>query len=204
MARYTGPKLRLQRKEGVDLGLKSPSNTKATKRLNVPPGVHGAKGKRKSSAYGIQLREKQKVRAIYGMLERQFVRFYSMATKHKGATGELFLQYLERRLDNTVYRLGMAPTRAAARQLVNHGHIKVNEKRVSIPSYLVSEGDVITLHDKALNVPSLKTSLEMTKDTDVPVWLERKGSVGKVKTLPTRADAPTEIDEALIVEYYSR
>lgn len=204
MARYIGPKHRLQRKEGIDLGLKSPTKASVGRRLTVPPGAHGPKGKRKSSSYGIQLREKQKVREMYGMLERQFARFYNLASKSKGATGELFLQYLERRLDNVVYRLGLAPTRAAARQLVNHGHVKVNEKRLSIPSYIVAEGDVISLNDKALNVPSLKATVELIKDTDIPVWLERKGMVGKVKTMPTREDAPTDVNESLIVEYYSR
>ncbi len=138
------------------------------------------------------------------MLEKQFVRFYTMADKQKGATGELMLQFLERRLDNVIYRLGMAPTRAAARQLVSHGHIKVNNVRVSIPSYLVLENQVISLDDKALKVPSVKETLELIKETDVPEWLERKAMVGKIKTLPTRADAPKEVDEALIVEYYSR
>jgi small subunit ribosomal protein S4 len=193
------------RKEGVDLGLKSVAKLSATKRLAVPPGVHGPKGaKRKVSSYGVQLREKQKVRTMYGLNERQFARFFSIASKSKGTTGELFLQLLERRLDNVVYRLGFAPTRAAARQLVNHGHVKINEKRVSIPSFLVSEEMVVSLSDKASGMATVKSSSETVKDGDLAVWLERKGMVGKIKSLPTRSDTPTTIDESLIVEYYSR
>ncbi len=204
MARYTGPKTRLMRREGTDLGLKSYVKTSATKRLTVPPGMHGQKGKRKTSSYGIQLREKQKVRTIYGLAERQFLRFFNLASKSRGATGELFLQLLERRLDNVLYRLGFAPTRAAARQFVNHGHVKVNDKRVSIPSFLVEPGMVISLYERALQIPSLKATADVTKDAEVPVWLEKKGMVGKIKGLPARTDAPNEIDESLIVEYYSR
>jgi small subunit ribosomal protein S4 len=204
MARYTGPKVRLMRREGVDLGLKSSTKANATKRLTVPPGMHGQKGKRKVSSYGVQLREKQKARVMYGMPERQFVRFFNMAAKTKGATGEQFLQLLERRLDNVLYRLGFAPTRAAARQMIAHGHVKVNEKRVSIPSFIVDTDMVISLFEKALKIPTLKTSLDVMKDGDVPAWLERKGMVAKVKALPTRGDAPSVVDESLIVEYYSR
>ncbi len=204
MSRYTGPKTRLMRRENTDLGLKSYVKTSATKRLTVPPGMHGQKGKRKTSSYGIQLREKQKVRVLYGLAERQFVRFFNLAAKSKGATGELFLQYLERRLDNVIYRLGFAPTRAAARQFVNHGHVKVDEKRVSIPSFIVEPGMVISLYERALKIPSLKATSEITKDGEIPVWLEKKGMVGKIKGMPARSDAPNEIDESLIVEYYSR
>lgn len=204
MARYTGPKVRLMRKEGVDLGLKSYVKTSSTKRLTVPPGMHGQKGKRKISSYGIQLREKQKVRAMYGLAEKQFVRFFNLASKSKGATGEMFLQLLERRLDNVLYRLGFAPTRAAARQYVNHGHVKVDDKRVSIPSFIVEPGMVISLYDRALKIPALKATSEVTRDGETPTWLEKKGMVGKVKGLPTREDVPTEINESLIVEYYSR
>lgn len=204
MARYTGPKTRLMRREGTDLGLKSYVKTTAGKRLTVPPGMHGQKGKRKTSSYGVQLREKQKVRSMYGLPERQFVRFFNLAAKTRGATGEMFLQLLERRLDNVLYRLGFAPTRAAARQYVNHGHVKVDDKRVSIPSFIVEPGMVVSLYDRALKIPALKATAEVSKDSEVPVWLEKKGMVGKIKGLPTRADAPTEIDESLIVEYYSR
>jgi small subunit ribosomal protein S4 len=204
MSRYTGAKVRLMRREGTDLGLKSASKTSALKRLTVPPGVHGPKGKRKTSSYGVQLREKQKVRTIYGMNERQFVRFFGLASKSKGTTGDLFLQLLERRLDNVVYRLGLAPTRAAARQLVSHGHIKVNDARVSIPSFLVDVGMVVTLSEKAAGGPVVKGSVEAVKEGDVPAWLSRKALVGKIAALPSRDDAPNDINESLIVEYYSR
>lgn len=204
MARYTGPKVRLMRKEGVDLGLKSASKLSATKRINTPPGVHGPKGKGKLSSYGIQLREKQKVKVIYGMLEKQLVRFYGMAAKSKGNTGIKFLELLERRLDNAVYKLGFAPTRASARQLVNHGHVKINDKRVSIPSYIVETGEVISLNDKALEMPVVKETLNLTKDSSMPEWLEKKGAVGKIAGLPIRDDSPSIINESLIVEYYSR
>lgn len=205
MSRYTGPKVRLMRREGVDLGLKSVLKLSATRRLTVPPGVHGPKGaKRKVSSYGIQLREKQKLRTMYGLNERQFARFFSNASKSKGTTGEVFLQLLERRLDNVIYKLGFAPTRAAARQLVNHGHVKINEKRVSIPSFLVDVDMVVSLSDKASGMSVVKTTLDTVKDTDLVAWIERKGLVGKIKSLPTRGDAPTIIDESLIVEYYSR
>ncbi|MDQ3098697.1 MAG: 30S ribosomal protein S4 [bacterium] len=204
MARYTGPKMRLMRREGVDLGLKSYLKASIGKRLTVPPGMHGQKGKRKTSSYGVQLREKQKVRVMYGLGERQFVRFFNLASKTKGATGELFLQLLERRLDNVLYRLGFAPTRAAARQFVNHGHVKVDEKRVSIPSFIVEPGMIVSLYERALKIPSLTATAEVTKDGDTPAWLEKKGMVGKIKGLPTREDIATEIDESLIVEYYSR
>lgn len=205
MSRYTGPKVRLMRREGVDLGLKSVLKLSATRRLTVPPGVHGPKGaKRKVSSYGIQLREKQKLRTMYGLNERQFARFFSNASKSKGTTGEVFLQLLERRLDNVIYKLGFAPTRAAARQLVNHGHVKINEKRVSIPSFLVDVDMVVSLSDKASGMSVVKTTLDTVKDTDLVAWIERKGLVGKIKSLPTRGDAPTTIDESLIVEYYSR
>ncbi len=204
MARYTGPKLRLMRREGADLGLKSVTKVSIAKRLMVPPGMHGAKGKRKLSSYGVQLREKQKVRTIYGMTERQFVRFFDMAAKTRGATGDMFLQLLERRLDNVVYRLGLAPTRAAARQFVSHGHVKVNNERVSIPSFIVDVGMVVSLSDTAAGLAVVKATAELMKETDVLDWLERKGLVGKVVAVPSRSHINSAIDESLIVEYYSR
>jgi small subunit ribosomal protein S4 len=192
------------RREGVDLGLKSAGKANALKRLTVPPGMHGPKGKRKTSAFGIQLREKQKVRITYGMSERQFARFFGLAAKAKGTTGEMFLQLLERRLDNVVYRMGFATTRAAARQLVSHGHIKVDDKRVDIPSFLVDVGMVISLADRVSASAVIKSALEAVKDTDLPAWVSRKAMVGKVAALPSRDDAPNDINESLIVEYYSR
>lgn len=206
MARYTGPKNRLSRREGVDLGLKT-AGTKAhaslLRRLNVPPGAHGSKGRRKLSDFGQQLREKQKVKAMYGLLERQIRRYFEMAKKWKGNTGEKFLQFLEGRLDNVVYRLGFAPTRAAARQTVSHGHVLVDGKKVSIPSFQVRVDQVVTLKSKALEIPAIKKSIEIT-DVKMPEWLERKAAAGKVARLPVRSDITEDISEQLIVEYYSR
>jgi len=206
MARYTGPKNRLARREGIDLGLKtvgSKSHARLLKRLNVPPGIHGPKGKRKTSEYGLQLREKQKVKRMYGVLERQFRKNFEIAKKWKGNTGEKFLEFLERRLDNAVYRLGLAPTRTAARQYVGHGHVLVNNQKVSIPSYLVKPDDIITLKPKSLEMPVVKKLMEDT--TFKPsAWLERKGPVGKVARIPVREDIIDDINMQLIVEHYSR
>lgn len=206
MARYTGPTNRLSRKEGIDLGFKT-VGTKAhaglLRRLNIPPGQHGAKGKRKISGYGQQLREKQKMKRMYGVLERQFRRYYSMARKWRGNTGDMLVQFLERRLDNTIYRLGLAPTRTSARQFVSHGHILVDGERVNIPSYMVAVGHVITLKPKGANIPAVKKQLE-DKTYVPPAWLERNGPAGKVARLPERDDVKEDINTQYIVEYYSR
>jgi small subunit ribosomal protein S4 len=206
MARYTGPKNRLARREGMDLGLVtvgSKSHASLLKRLNVIPGQHGVKGRRKTSDFGLQLREKQKVKRMYGVLERQFRKVFDQAKKWKGNTGEKLLEFMERRLDNVVYRLGLAPTRPMARQLVNHGHVNVDGKRVSIPSFRVNQGNVITLGSKAMEIPPVKKLLD---DTTIkpPDWFERKGPVGKVVRLPQRTDITEDINEQLIVEHYSR
>ena len=206
MARYTGPKNRLARKEGIDLGLKtvgSHAYASLQRRLNIPPGQHGPKGKRKISEYGEQLREKQKVKRMYGVLERQFRRYFAMARKFRGNTGDVLVQVLERRLDNTIYRLGFAPTRTSARQFVSHGHILVNGKKVNIPSYQTSTDEVFTLKTKALNIPAIKKLLEDATFAP-PEWLDRKGPVGKVVRLPERADVKEDINTQFIVEYYSR
>lgn len=206
MARYIGPKNRQARREGFDLGMKtvgSKSHATLLRRINVPPGVHGQKGKRKISDYGVQLREKQKVKRFYGMLERQFRRFFVMAKKWKGNTGDKFLQFLERRLDNVVFRMGISPTRGLARQMVNHGHVLVNGQKVSIPSYLVSEGQMISFTSKGLDIPAVKKMLE-DKSLNIPKWLEKKGPVGKISRLPEREDIPEDINEQLIIEFYSR
>lgn len=206
MARYTGPRNRLARREGLDLGLKtvgSHAHAMLLKRLNVPPGQHGPKGKRKTSDYGLQLREKQKVKRLYGVMERQFRRAFEGARKWKGNTGEKLLEYMERRLDNVVYRLGLAPTRSLARQLVNHGHVLVDGKRVTIPSYVSKAGEVVTLKAKALEIPAVKKMLEEAS-YKAPEWMERKGPVGKVVRLPLRSDIIEDINEQLIVEHYSR
>jgi len=206
MARYTGPKNRLARREGMDLGLKtvgSKAYASLLKRLNVPPGQHGPKGKRKTSDYGHQLREKQKVKHMYGVLERQFRKIFESARTWKGNTGDKFLEFLERRLDNTVYRLGFAPTRTAARQFVTHGHVLVNGKKLSIPSYTVRIDEIITVKPKSLEMPLIKKQLE-DKAFKPPTWLERKGPVGKVVRLPLREDITDDINMQFIVEHYSR
>lgn len=202
MARYTGPKNKVARREGVNLGLKS-LPIKVEKRLGVLPGQHGKKGRRKVSEFGMQLREKQKVKAIYGVLEKQFRKYFAMAAKSKGATGETLLTILERRLDNVVYRLGMAQTRAAARQIVAHRHVLVNSKKVNIPAFLVKIGDVIVLDSKASNIPEVKKLLA-EQNMNIPSWLEKKGAAGKIVRFPTRADIDATVTEQLIVEFYSR
>jgi small subunit ribosomal protein S4 len=206
MAKYNGPKNRLARKEGIDLGLKTvgtKSHAGLQRRLNVPPGQHGQKMRRKVSGYGIQLREKQKMKRLYGVLERQFRKYFAMARKWRGNTGDMLVQFLERRLDNTVYRLGFAPTRTSARQFVSHGHIMVNGARVNIPSYLVAADAVVTVKPKAAEIPVIKKMLE-DKTFTPPAWLERKGGAGKVVRLPERDDVKEDINTQLVIEYYSR
>ena len=206
MARYTGPTNRLSRREGVNLGMKtagSKAEALLLKRLNVPPGVHGPKGKRKSSDFGLQLREKQKVKHMYGVLEKQFHNVFDQAKTWKGNTGEKLLEFMERRLDNVVYRLGMAPTRAAARQLVTHGHVLINGKKVSIPSYRTKVDEVVTFKARAYEIPSIKKMME-DKGYKTPIWLERDGPGGKVARLPLREDITEDINVQLIVEHYSR
>ncbi len=207
MGRYTGPKNKLARREGQDLGLKtvgSKAHASLLRRLNIAPGIHGQQRKRrKPSEYGLQLREKQKAKRIYSLLEKQFRRYFTIARKKKASTGESLLQALETRLDNVIYRLNLVPTRAAARQLVSHGHIQVNGHKVNIPSYAVKKDDIITLSDKALKIPVIMKLLE-EKNPNLPSWLTRKGPVGKVLNIPVRDNIETEIDEQQIVEYYSR
>lgn len=202
MARYTGPKNKKARRVGTDLGLKT--NPKLLeRRLNSPPGQHGRKGRRKVSDYGIQLQEKQKAKFMYGVLEKQFKNYYQEASRDPLATGEVLLQLLERRLDNALYRLGFAPTRRAARQLVSHGNIKVNGRRLSIPSYQVKVDDIVELTMTAAKIPYIKELLE--DEDNIPAsWLSRKAIVGKVTRLPKREEITEPIDEQLIVEYYSR
>jgi small subunit ribosomal protein S4 len=197
--RYTGPKDKLSRRENFDL---FGAGVKLT-RLQVPPGVHGPKGARGSSQFGKQLREKQKVKRMYGVMEKTFETYMNEAFKSKGNTGEALLVRLERRLDNIVYRLGFAPSRPAARQLVSHRHVLINAKKVNIPSLQVSVGDTISLDGKALNIPEVKKTLDL-KDFTVVSWLIRKAAVGKVERLPKREDIPEAISEQDIVEFYSR
>mgnify|MGYP001558859897 CR=1 FL=1 len=202
MARYTGPKNKKARRFGVDLGLKS--NPKSVeRRLGTPPGAHGRKGSRKVSDYGVQLAEKQKAKIMYGILERQFKKYYTEASRDPLATGEVMLSLLERRLDNCIYRLAFVPTRAAARQLVSHGNITVNGKKLNIPSYKVRVGDVISLSSTAASIPYIK-SLLADKDKISVSWLDKKAIAGKVIRLPLRSDITEAINEQLIVEFYSR
>lgn len=197
--RYTGPKDRLSRREGFDLFGKGAKFT----RLSVPPGQHGPKGSRKLSDFGRQLREKQKAKRFYGVSEKQFEKYVSEAGEFSGNTGEILIELLERRLDNVVYRLGFAPTRPAARQLVSHRHILVNGKVLNIPSYRVKKDDIISLDTKAQKIPEIAKLLEV-EDKKLPNWLERKAAVGKAKTLPKREDILEPISEHDIIEFYSR
>lgn len=200
MARHTGPKQRLQRQIGEDLGLKT-NSLKTARRLQVRPGQHG-KRRRKLSNYGIQLKEKQKVKYMYGVLEKQLHRLYSQAAKDPVATGAALLSLLERRLDNVVYRLGWAPTRASARQLVSHNHVTVNNKKMNIPSYSVKVGDVVKLNSKSVKIPVVAELLK--EEVAAPAWLEKKATLAKIARFPERGDLTEIIDEQLIVEFYSR
>jgi len=206
MARYTGPKNRLARREGMDLGLKtigSHAHASMLKRLTIIPGQHGVKGRRKTTGYGIQLREKQKVKRIYGLLEKQFRKIFAQAKKWKGNTGEKLVEFLERRLDNVLFRMNIAPTRASARQCISHGHVLVNGKKLNIPSYRVEVNDVITLDAKGMEIPAIKKLMD-EKSPIMVAWVERKGPAGKVVRLPERTDVLEDIAEQLIVEFYSR
>lgn len=201
MARYTGPKNKLNRKIGEDLGVKT-NALRVARRLTIRPGMHGAKSRRKLSDFGIQLREKQKIKYIYGILEKQLRRLYDEAAKNPTATGAALLSLLERRLDNTVYRLGWAGTRAQARQLVAHDHILVNGKKMNIASYTVNVTDIITLSHSGAKVPF---ATEAVKEANSRVsWLEQKGGAAQVSRLPERSDITETIEEQLVVEYYSR
>lgn len=200
MARYTGPKRRLSRREGLALFGK---DAKALERKGaIPPGQHVGRGRRRVSEYGIQLREKQKAKRFYGLLERQFKNYIEKASKVKGATGLAFLELLETRLDNIVYRLAFSKSRAGARQLVSHGHIKIDGKKMAIPSYTVKVGQTIALSDKLSDNTHVKKSLEVQET--LPGWLERQATVGKVLRKPGRDEMEQSIDEQLIVEFYSR
>lgn len=201
MARYTGPKHKIARREKSNIFGKTSASLE--RRLNVPPGAHGHKGGRKPSDYALQLREKQKTKRTYGLLERQFRRYFENALKEKGTTGESLLQRLETRLDNIIYKLGFVPSRNMARQLVSHGHAIVDNQKVTIPSYSPKVGAVITLKQKSLEIPAVKKCLE-EKSPNLPVWLERKGPVGKFVKIPTLEEIDSVINPQLIVEFYSR
>lgn len=188
------------------MGLKtvgSNSQKSLLRRLKILPGQHGHKRTRKMSDFGTQLREKQKVKRIYGLLERQFRKYFEMASLHKGNTGEALVILLERRLDNVIYRLNFAPTRASARQFISHQHILVDGKKVNIPSFLVEKDMVITLKSKIMANPVVKNLLA-DKNPIVAKWLERKGPAGKVLAMPNRSDVLEDINEQFIIEFYSR
>ena len=205
--RYTGPRNKISRREGVDLGLKtigSKSHARLLKKLNIPPGEHGGRGKRKISERGVQLREKQKLRFIFGLTEKQLKKYFKIASQKKGNTALYLSQFLEQRLDNLVYRLGFSPTRLSARQLVSHGHIKVNNKRITIPSYQVKVAEEIGfLSNKSLKIPYIEKSLA-NKDFILPLWLEKKGVFGKLISIPTSEEISKQINLRLVIEYYSR
>jgi small subunit ribosomal protein S4 len=208
MARYIGPKCKLSRREGADLSLKSPARALDSKcKLEQKPGQHGAARKAKMSDYAVQLREKQKVKRIYGLLERQFRNYYAKAASVKGATGENLLRMLESRLDNVVYRMGFAVTRAAARQLVSHKAIQVNGKSVNLASYQVRVGDTVEVSERARKQLRIQESINLAQEMDsTPAWMDvdAKKFSGTFKNLPDRADLPTDINENLIVELYSK
>lgn len=199
MSRYTGPKFKLSRRLGVSL-----SGTGKELKRPFPPGQHGPTQRKKLSEYGLQLQEKQKLRHMYGLSEKQFRNLFDKATKMPGISGENFMILLERRLDNLVYRLGLSNTRAGARQLVAHGHITVNGKKVDIPSYLVTVGEVIGVRERSRNLGIIKDSL--ASNNYVPDYLEFNENAieGKLTRLPERSELPPEINEKLIVEFYSR
>jgi small subunit ribosomal protein S4 len=206
MARYLGPKLKLSRREGTDLFLKSGVRAIDTKcKIDNAPGQHGARRGRLSD-YGVQLREKQKVRRIYGVLEKQFRNYYKEAARLKGNTGANLLQLLEGRLDNVVYRMGFGATRAESRQLVSHKSILVNGKVVNVPSFKVAANDVVSIREKAKQQSRIKAALEVAEQREKPTWIEVDASKmeGTFKRMPERSDLSADINEHLIVELYSK
>ena len=208
MARYLGPVCRLCRREGMKLFLKGErcyTEKCAVERRNYPPGQHG-QGRQKSSNYGLQLREKQKARRIFGVLEGQFRNYFKRAERKSGITGENLLCMLETRFDNIAYRLGFAPSRNAARQLIRHGHLKINGRKVNIPTYQLKQGDIIELREKSKKIEWIKEAMESAVHRGVPQWLEitPEKFMGTIKSLPTREDITLPIQEQLIVELYSK
>ena len=207
MARYIGPKAKLSRREGTDLFLKSARRSLDSKcKLDVKPGQHGVKSGQRTSDYGNQLREKQKVKRIYGVLERQFRRYFAEASRRKGNTGETLLKLLESRLDNVVYRMGFGSTRAEARQLVSHKGIVVNGEVVNIASYMVKAGDTVAVREKAKKQLRVTESFKLADSIGLPAWVAVDGTKleGVFKKAPDRDEFGAEINESLIVELYSR
>lgn len=208
MARYTGPRCRLCRREGIKLYLKGDrcyTRRCVLERRSYAPGQHGH-ARKKATEYGLQLREKQKAKRIYGVLETQFRNYFERAERQSGITGENLLRLLERRLDNVVYRAGLAASRSEARQLVRHGHFTVNGRKVNIPSYLVRPGDVIAVRERSRNSVRIKELMERAADQRPPAWLSYDGerAEARVLALPTREEIDVPVQEHLIVELYSR
>ncbi len=207
MARYIGPKAKLSRREGTDLFLKSARRSLDSKcKVDTKPGQHGRISGQRTSDYGLQLREKQKVKRMYGVLERQFRRYFAEATRRRGNTGELLLSLLESRLDNVVYRMGLASTRAEARQLVGHRAIQVNGITLDVPSALVKPNDVVSVREKAKKQARIQDSLNLAEQNGFPSWvsIDKTKMEGVLKSLPERSDIAADINESLIVELYSR
>ena len=207
MARYTGPVCKLSRREGMDLLLKSRVRSLEDKcRHDRAPGARSTQRPGRTSDYGLQLREKQKLRRMYGVLERQFRNYYKRAARQKGSTGENLLRLLEGRLDNIVYRLGFAATRPEARQLVSHRGVAVNGRAVNIPSFQVQAGDIVAVHERAREQLRIRNALEIARQLGFPEWLEvdEKALSGTVKSLPEREEILPDINESLVVELYSK
>jgi len=207
MARHTGAKLKLSRREGTDLFLKSARRALDTKcKADSKPGQHGRISGARTSDYGVQLREKQKVKRMYGVLERQFRRFFAEAERRKGNTGENLIALLESRLDNVVYRMGFGSTRAEARQLVSHCAIAVNGEPVNVPSVWIKPGDVISVRDKAKKQGRVSEALSLAEQSGFPSWVEvdPKKMEGKFKAIPDRGDVAKDVNESLVIELYSR
>jgi small subunit ribosomal protein S4 len=208
MARYTGPVCRLCRRQGEKLFLKGArclTEKCSITRREYAPGDHG-QGRTKASNYGLQLREKQKVKRIYGVMERQFRKYFSVASKTKGVTGKILLQLLERRLDNVIFKLGMATSRSQARQIVRHNHVYINAKRVNIPSFLVKKDDMLEVKGKEKALNNIKENMKASADRSVPAWLDlsKEKMQAKIVRLPEREEVQHPIQEQLIVELYSK
>jgi small subunit ribosomal protein S4 len=209
MARYIGAVCRLCRREGMKLFLKGErcyTEKCAIEKRNLPPGQHGKLRKAKLVGYGLQLREKQKVKRIYGVLENQFRRYFEVADRTRGITGETLLQLLERRFDNVIYRLGLATSRAQARQLVRHGHFQVNGRKVDVPSYSLKAGDVVTVRGTSVQNTTIQHAMEEVKGRGIPEWLQFDSGnmTGRITSIPTRAQINLPVQEQLIVELYSK
>ena len=207
MARYIGPKCKLSRREGTDLFLKSARRSLDSKcKIESKPGQHGRTSGARTSDYGVQLREKQKLKRMYGVLEKQFRKYFAEAERRRGNTGETLIQLLESRLDNVVYRMGFGSTRAEARQLVNHRAIELNGRTADIASIIVKPGDVITIREKAKSQVRIKESLDLATGIGLPQWVEVDAGklAGTFKQVPDRADVARDIDESMVVELYSR